>query len=50
MAGMRELVRYYRPAILYSAALFTVVALIAAAHVLTRPPVPPSIVLITVDS
>jgi len=47
---IRGLVRYYRPAILYAAALFTVVALIVAAHVLTRPPAPPSIVLITVDS
>ncbi len=35
---MRELVRYYRPAILYSAALFAVVALIVTTHVLTRPP------------
>ncbi len=44
------MVRYYRPAILYCAALFTVVALIVTTHVLTRPPAPPSIVLITVDS
>ncbi len=43
-------VKYYRPAMLYASALFAVVVLVVTVHLLTRPPTPPSVVLITVDS
>jgi len=49
-ASAGERFRYYRPAVLYSISLFVLTAAVWAAHALTRPAEPPSVVLIVVDS